>query len=49
VRIVLPHPSGLCRLWNQPDSVMRARAALQEAGLVLAVQRQRHGTVKAVR
>lgn len=25
----LPHPSGLCRLWNQPGAVDRARAVLR--------------------
>ena len=28
--IVLPHPSGLCRLWNEPGAVQRARAAVLE-------------------
>jgi hypothetical protein len=27
----LPHPSGLCRAWNEPGAVERARAALAEA------------------
>lgn len=27
--LVLPHPSGLCRIWNDPSSVTRARAAFQ--------------------
>ena len=27
----LPHPSGLCRAWNEPGSVERARAALRAA------------------
>jgi hypothetical protein len=26
----LPHPSGLCRLWNEPGSVTRARRLLAE-------------------
>ena len=25
--LVLPHPSGLCRVWNEPDAVLRARIA----------------------
>ena len=28
---ILPHPSGLCRLWNEPGSVDRARAAVATA------------------
>ncbi len=27
--LVLPHPSGLCRLWNEPGAIDRARAAMQ--------------------
>lgn len=30
--VVLPHPSGLCRLWNEPGSFLRARATLRAAG-----------------
>src|SRR5579872_4098600 len=26
--VILPHPSGLCRLWNDPGSYERARAAV---------------------
>ena len=26
----LPHPSGLCRLWNEPGAAARARALLRE-------------------
>ncbi len=26
--LVLPHPSGLCRLWNEPGAYDRARAAV---------------------
>lgn len=26
--LVLPHPSGLCRAWNQPGAFERARAAV---------------------
>lgn len=26
--LVLPHPSGLCRLWNEPDAFALARAAV---------------------
>jgi hypothetical protein len=25
---LLPHPSGLCRVWNEPDAVQRARQLL---------------------
>lgn len=32
VFVVLPHPSGLCRLWNEPGAIERARAVLREAG-----------------
>jgi len=28
---VLPHPSGLCRLWNEWDSIPRARRAVLDA------------------
>ena len=27
--IVLPHPSGLCRVWNEPDAFDRARTLLR--------------------
>lgn len=27
--LVLPHPSGLCRLWQQPDAFAKARAAVR--------------------
>lgn len=30
--VVLPHPSGRCRLWNDPLSIARARASLIAAG-----------------
>lgn len=30
--VVLPHPSGLCRLWNEPGAFERARAVLRAAG-----------------
>jgi hypothetical protein len=30
--LILPHPSGLCRLWNQPGAYDRARLALREFG-----------------
>ena len=28
--LVLPHPSGLCRMWNDPDAVPRARVLVAE-------------------
>lgn len=28
--LVLPHPSGLCRLWNEPGAFERARLAVAE-------------------
>jgi len=34
-RIVrLPHPSGRCRAWNEPESIGRAREALRSAGVL---------------
>ena len=30
VLVSLPHPSGLCRLWNEPGAPARARALLRE-------------------
>jgi len=32
--IVLPHPSGLSRAWNEPGAFERARAVLREAGVL---------------
>lgn len=29
--VVLPHPSGLCRLWNEPGAFERARKLVAEA------------------
>lgn len=31
--VVLPHPSGLCRVWNDPLAEHRARVALVNAGV----------------
>lgn len=31
--VMLPHPSGRCRLWNEPGSVERAREALHSVGI----------------
>jgi mutator protein MutT len=28
--VILPHPSGRCRTWNEPDAVERARALLRQ-------------------
>lgn len=28
--LVLPHPSGLCRIWNEPDAIARARDAVAQ-------------------
>lgn len=38
--VILPHPSGLCRLWNQHDAYERARACVFDnvAGLREAVE-----------
>jgi len=33
--VVLPHPSGLCRVWNELRAVERARDVLRQAGLLL--------------
>lgn len=33
-RVILPHPSGRCRLWDEPDAIGRARAAVRLAGIV---------------
>ena len=33
--VLLPHPSGLCREWNKPDAVERARTVLRSAGVAL--------------
>lgn len=32
--VVLPHPSGLSRLWNEPDSYEKARAVLRKAEIL---------------
>lgn len=32
--VVLPHPSGLCRLWHQPGAFERAREVLRSAGVL---------------
>ena len=32
--VLLPHPSGLCRVWNEPDAFRRARAALLAGGVL---------------
>lgn len=32
--VILPHPSGLCRLWNQPGVMAGAHAVLREAGVL---------------
>jgi hypothetical protein len=34
VFVMLPHPSGLCRIWNEVDSIDRARLVLIEAGML---------------
>lgn len=30
VAVILPHPSGRCRIWGQPDAAARARALVQQ-------------------
>lgn len=32
--VILPHPSGLSRAWNEPGAFERARAVLREAGVI---------------
>ena len=32
--VILPHPSGLSRAWNEPGAFERARAVLREAGVL---------------
>lgn len=32
--VVLPHPSGLCRVWNEPGSYDRARGLLDSCGFL---------------
>lgn len=32
--VILPHPSGLSRAWNEPGAYERARAVLREAGVL---------------
>lgn len=36
VSVVLPHPSGRCRLWQESYAIKRARAAVASAGLLVA-------------
>lgn len=33
-RVILPHPSGLNRMWGEPGAFDRARAVLREAGVL---------------
>jgi hypothetical protein len=35
--VVLPHPSGLNRMWHEPGAVTRARAVLRDAGVLPGV------------
>ncbi len=32
--VILPHPSGLSRAWNEPGAFERARAVLRESGVL---------------
>lgn len=34
ILLVLPHPSGLCRFWNEENAFDRARAFLREHGVL---------------
>lgn len=34
--VILPHPSGLCRLWQEPGAYDRARAVLRERNVLAA-------------
>jgi len=36
VVLVLPHPSGRCREWNDPQTAERVRSALREVGVLPA-------------
>lgn len=36
VVLVLPHPSGLCREWNDPQTALRVQEALREVGALPA-------------
>lgn len=38
--VVLNHPSGLCRAWNEPGAVEAARSALVAAGIDLTVSKK---------
>lgn len=33
--VILPHPSGLCRLWHRPGAVADARRVLGSVGIEL--------------
>lgn len=46
VLVILPHPSGLCRLWNEPGAFERARSVLIKAG-VLNQQEGKRGQEEA--
>lgn len=37
--VILPHPSGLCRIWHQPGSFERAREVLRRAGVLVGTER----------
>lgn len=32
--VILPHPSGRSRAWNEPDALERARSTLRDAGVL---------------
>lgn len=32
--VLLPHPSGRCRIWNSPDAFARAQSILRDAGVL---------------
>jgi hypothetical protein len=34
--VILPHPSGLCRLWHEPGAITRARFVLETVGVLPA-------------
>lgn len=40
LRVTIPHPSGLCRVWHEPDAVLRTRALLRSVGVLPPEPRQ---------
>lgn len=42
IRVVLPHPSGLCRVWHEPDAFDRARAVLRDTNVLPRIVNGHH-------